>query len=114
MKIELEVYRTKDGACPYERWLHGLDAATKVRIHKAIFRMRDGNYTGCKPIKDARIKGVFERSMDFGPGWRVYYGMDGKTLVLLLTGGNKRTQARDIEKALEYWNDYKTRKDGER
>ena len=114
MKVELEVYRTKDGVCPYERWLHGLSVATKVRIHKAIFRMRDGNFTGCKPIKDTRIKGVFERSMDFGPGWRVYYGLDGKTLVLLLTGGNKRTQARDIEKALEYWNDYKTRKDGER
>ena len=110
MKINLEMYRTQNGSCPYEEWFNELDAETAVRIGRSIFRMKDGNFSGCKSIKDGHVKGVFERAMDFGPGWRVYYGRDGGTLVLLLTGGNKKSQRRDIEKALEYWKDYKTRK----
>ena len=110
MKISLEMYRTQNGSCPYEEWFNELDAETAVRIGRSIFRMKDGNFSGCKPIKDGHVKGVFERTMDFGPGWRVYYGRDGETLVLLLTGGSKKSQRRDIEKAFEYWKDYKARK----
>jgi len=114
MKIELEMYRTKGGSCPYEEWFLGLDAATAVRIDRSVFRMKSRNFADCKPIKDTHVKGVFERVMDFGPGWRVYYGRDGDKLVLLLTGGSKKSQKRDIDKALEYWKDYKARKESQK
>ena len=65
-----------------------------------------------KPIADSKIKGVRERRIDFGPGYRVYFGRDGEKLVILLTGGNKKSQKRDVSKALEYWKDYKARKGG--
>jgi putative addiction module killer protein len=54
--------------------------------------------------------GVCELRIDYGPGYRVYYGQDGEALILLLCGGDKRTQAKDIEKAHGYWKDYKARK----
>lgn len=99
-----------NGSCPYMEWYERLDDHTAMRIHKAVSRMESGNFSGCKPIKDNDVKGVFEKTMDFGPGWRVYYGLDGKTIVLLLVGGNKQTQGRDIAAALGYWKDYKARK----
>ena len=58
MKIELEMYRTKDGGCPYEEWFAGLDAATAVRIDRSVFRMKSGNFVDCKPIKDSRERSV--------------------------------------------------------
>ena len=51
--------------------------------------------------------GVYELRIDFGPGYRVYYGLDGDVVVLLLSGGDKSTQAKDIKQAKEYWNEYK-------
>jgi putative addiction module killer protein len=53
--------------------------------------------------------GIYELRVDYGPGYRVYYAQDGATVILLLCGGTKRTQANDIEKARAYWKDYKTR-----
>ena len=76
--------------------------------------MGDGNFAECKPIKNERVKGVFERVVDFGAGWRVYFGKDGDTVVVLLLGGKKKTQKRDIDKSLEYWSDYKKRKGGQK
>ena len=111
MKIVLEMYVKVDGGCPYEEWHDSLDAQTASRIDRSVFRMKNGNFAGCKPIKNERVKGVFERTIDFGPGWRVYYGMDGNTVVVLLIGGNKKSQTSDIAKALGYWTDYKTRKE---
>jgi putative addiction module killer protein len=57
---------------------------------------------------------VFEYRIDFGPGYRVYFGQDGQTLVILLTGGTKKRQQRDIDDARTYWNDYKKSKRGRR
>jgi len=114
MKMKLEIYHTTDGASPYEEWHESLEAQTACRIDRAIFRMGDGNFAECKPIKNDRVKGVFERVIDFGPGWRVYFGKDGNTIVVLLLGGKKKSQRRDIDKALEYWSDYKKRKEREK
>ena len=112
MKFELQNYLTLTGESPVEDWFMSLDAQTAQRIHRSLDQLKRGNFTGCKPIADSRIKGVRERRIDFGPGYRVYFGRDGETLVILLTGGNKKSQKRDIAKALDYWKDYKTRKGG--
>ena len=110
MAFNLQIYHLADGSSPYEEWFNGLDAVTARRIDDSVSRMAAGNFCNCKPIESSTVNGVFERTLDFGPGWRVYYGRDGATVVLLLTGGSKRTQRRDIARALSLWQDFKTRK----
>ena len=112
MKFELQNYLTLTGENPVESWFMSLDAQTAQRIHRSLDQLKQGNFIGCKPIADAKVKGVRERRIDFGPGYRVYFGRDGEKLVILLTGGNKKSQKRDVSKALEYWKDYKARKGG--
>jgi len=72
--------------------------------------MEQGNLSNVKPVGE----GVLEYRLDFGPGYRVYFGRDGDVLVILLTGGTKKRQQRDIEDARAYWRDYKDRKRGRR
>ncbi|MCD9005689.1 type II toxin-antitoxin system RelE/ParE family toxin [Luteimonas sp. XNQY3] len=97
---------TPDGRCPFGDWLSGLrDRQARIRILGRLDRMRAGLRGDWKAVG----KGVFELRVDHGPGYRVYCGQDGETLVLLLCGGDKRTQARDIEIAHDYWQDYKAR-----
>jgi putative addiction module killer protein len=72
-------------------------------ILKKVKRIALGNFGDTKSLGD----GVYELRIDIGPGYRVYYGLDGKTVVLLLSGGDKSTQIKDIKQAKEYWNDYK-------
>ena len=112
MKFELQNYLTSTGENPVESWFMSLDAQTAQRIHRSLDQLKQGNFTGCKPIVDAKVKGVRERRIDFGPGYRVYFGRDGEKLIILLTGGNKKSQRRDVSKALDYWKDYKARKGG--
>ena len=114
MKFELLNYLTPAGENPVEKWFMSLDAQTAQRIHRSMDQLRQGNFTGCKPIADSKVKGVRERRIDFGPGYRVYFGRAGEKLVILLTGGNKKSQSRDVSKALEYWKDYKERKGDKR
>ena len=76
-----------------------------VRISRRIMLLERGGFGDCKPLRD----GVWELRIDYGAGYRVYYGMTGKEIVLLLCGGDKRTQSRDIEKAIAYFEDYKLR-----
>jgi putative addiction module killer protein len=82
------------------------DPVTRARIVARLDRLKAGLLGDWKSIGG----GVFELRIDVGPGFRVYYGQDGKTLILLLCGGDKRTQAKDIENAHSYWKDYKARK----
>lgn len=110
MSFNLKIYQASDGSSPYEEWFCGLDAQTARRVDANVSRMSFGNFSNCKPIVSDAVKGVFERTMDFGPGYRVYYGLDGSTVVVLLVGGSKRTQRRDIAKALSFWQDYNSRK----
>jgi len=79
-------------------------------VARAIARMEQGNLSNVKPVG----QGVLECRLDFGPGYRVYFGRDGDVLVILLTGGTKKRQQRDIEEARAYWHDYKDRKHGRR
>ena len=110
MSYEIKAFVTETGRVPYDEWFSALDAVTAQRVFRNVLRMGAGNFANCKPIESAQVKGVFERVMDFGPGYRVYYGIDGGAIILLLTGGSKRTQRSDISKALAFWKDYKNRK----
>ena len=103
---EIRHYLTASGKNPFEQWLDSLrDAKAEARIAARIARLAAGNFGDCKPLRD----GVWELRIDWGPGYRVYYAMSGRTCVLLLCGGDKRRQSADINRAVEYWNDYQRR-----
>jgi len=104
--IEIRRYVTSSGRDVFGDWLAKLrDARAQAKIAIRIDRVAAGNFGDCKPIRD----GVSELRIDWGPGYRVYYAMIGKTCVLLLAGGAKGRQSSDIERALAYWNDYRRR-----
>lgn len=103
---EVRRYRSEDGSEVITEWLAGLkDIRARARISVRIDRLAAGNFGDCKPIRD----GVSELRVDYGPGYRVYFGKLGKMIILLLCGGDKRTQDADIEKAVIYLKDYKRR-----
>jgi putative addiction module killer protein len=98
--IEVREYLTADGRSPFAVWLHELcDRQARTRIMVRLNRLRLGNFGDCKSVGE----GVFELRMPFGPGYRVYFGRDGESIVLLLCGGDKSTQSADIERAKQYW-----------
>lgn len=99
-------YLDSRGRSPFAEWLDHLsaDAAAKVRL--AVARLAQGNFSRVKGVGG----GIYEYRIDFGPGLRVYFGKDGKTLVILLAGGSKHRQDRDIHMARLRWEDYKRRK----
>jgi len=103
---EIRHYLTASGKNPFEEWLDGLrDSKAEARIAARIARLAAGNFGDCKALTD----GVWELRISWGPGYRVYYAMSGRTCVLLLCGGDKRKQSADINRAVEYWNDYQRR-----
>jgi putative addiction module killer protein len=83
-----------------------LDASAAAKVTSALARMEQGNFSSVRGVG----AGVFEYRIDFGPGYRVYFGKDGETLVILVAGGAKKRQAQDIALAHERWSDYKQRK----
>ena len=92
----------------FDKWLNGLkDRMTKQRLIVRLRKAALGNLGDVKPVGE----GVSERRIDFGPGYRVYFGQDGQRLVILLLGGTKKRQQRDIAQAKAYWRDYKQRKE---
>jgi putative addiction module killer protein len=100
---ELLNYETVDGKCPFEEWLNGLkDVSGRAIIRKRLNRVRMGNLGNTRSLGD----GVSELKIDFGPGYRVYFGEDGPRIVVLLVAGDKGSQKRDIEKAKTFWEDY--------
>jgi len=103
---EIRRYRTSDGKVVLSDWLRSLrDAKARIAIDRRIIRMELGNFGDHKFCRD----GVWEMRIDVGPGYRVYYAMAGTTVVLLLSGGDKRTQDADISRAEEYWRDWQRR-----
>ena len=103
---DLLEYQTEDGRSPYRDWFTGLsDKKTRARIDARLLRIRQGNFGDAKSVGD----GVSEHRIDVGPGYRVYFGVDGPRIVVLLIGGSNATQAKDIERAKTYWDDYQRR-----
>jgi putative addiction module killer protein len=104
--IELRYYLAFDGKSPFETWFAELDAAAAAKVAVALARLEQGNLSNAKGVGE----GVLEFRIDWGPGYRVYFGRDGDTLVILLTGGTKKRQQRDIDTAKALWVDYKRRR----
>ncbi|MBZ0257377.1 type II toxin-antitoxin system RelE/ParE family toxin [bacterium] len=100
---KIEVYTDEKGKSPFEDWLLSLDTQVQLRVVSRIDRIRDGNFGDSKSLNE----GVSELRLHFGSGYRVYYGKVGNMIVLLLCGGDKGTQRRDVKKALDYWEDFK-------
>ena len=102
---EVVAFRTHAGRVPFEEWLNDLhDKKAVARILARLARVRQGNLGDCKAVGE----GVSELRVDYGPAYRVYFGQKGRTLVVLLCGGDKRTQDRDIRLAKQYWIEFKT------
>jgi putative addiction module killer protein len=97
---------TEGGRSPFAEWFDDLDAVTAARVDRYVRRLEAGNFGAAKPLRD----GVFELRLDFGPGYRVYYGREGRTIIILLGGGSKRRQDADIAAAVERWKRYKQTK----
>ena len=97
------VYRDDQGNEPYLDWLMSLkDRKTVERIRTRVRRLEGGLYGDCEPVGD----GVYELRLFFGAGYRVYFGEDGAKIVILLSGGDKSTQKKDIKAAKAYWQEY--------
>ena len=105
MRIKISIYTTSAGKAPFKAWLNDLDVKTRAIIKTRLDRIGLGNFGDSKPIKNGG--GVKELRISYGPGYRIYYGMKGSTLVILLVGGDKKSQNRDITKAKRYWLDIK-------
>jgi len=108
--LEIRYYVAEDGSQPFAEWFENVEPVARAKVARAIARMEQGNLSNVKPVGE----GVLEYRLDFGPGFRVYFGRDGDVLVILLTSGTKKRQQRDIEDARAYWQDYKDRKRGRR
>lgn len=107
MVFELKHYTDQDGQDLFARWLDHLpDRQAKARVAVRLIRLTNGNFGDCKPVGD----GVWEARIDWGPGYRVYYALEDKRVVLLCEGGDKRTQTADIKRAIKRWNEWQQRK----
>ncbi len=106
--LEIRYYVAARGESPFAEWFAELNAAAGAKIVRALARVEQGNLSNVKSVGE----GVLEYRVDFGPGYRIYFGRDGETIIMLLTGGTKKRQQRDIDRAHAYWRDYKQGKRG--
>jgi putative addiction module killer protein len=104
--ITIREYLDPKGHSPFTRWFKGLNAPAAAKVTTSLVRIEQGNFSNTKGVG----AGVFECRIDFGPGYRVYFGKDGDALVILIGGGTKTHQSTDIQAAHECWKDYKERK----
>ncbi len=94
------------GASPFAHWFDRLDTLAAAKVATALYRLEKGNFSTVRGVGG----GVYECRINFGPGYRVYFGKDGEELIILCGGGSKKRQDADISKALACWQDYKRRK----
>ena len=104
--IEIREYVDTRGNSPFGRWFDDLDARSAARVRTALARMEAGNLSSTKGVGG----GVMEFRLHFGPGYRIYFGRDGDALIVLLGGGTKVRQHKDIQDARELWQEYRGRK----
>ena len=104
--IRIEEFVTEEDISPFRRWFDALDHRAAAWVAIAIDRLGEGNTSNAKALGE----GVSELRIDRGPGYRIYFGWDGKLLVILLGGGTKKRQQNDIRSALRHWRGYKARK----
>jgi len=99
--LKITTYTTKTGKTPFLAWQNALDVKARAIVRTRLARVSWGNFGDCKLLKNG--EGVWELRIDFGPGYRIYFGKKGATVVVLLVGGDKGSQERDIAKAKKYW-----------
>jgi putative addiction module killer protein len=104
--MDLVEYLDEKGRSPFENWFKRINAQAAAKVTTALVRLEGGNTSNAESVGG----GVYELKMDFGPGYRVYFGYDGPEVVILLAGGTKKRQDKDIETAKKRWNNYKERK----
>jgi putative addiction module killer protein len=101
---KVAIYETSDGKIPYQEWFNALrDKRTKALVLNRIDRVGLGNFGNCRSVG----LGVYELKIYHGPGIRVYFGLEGSEVVILLCGGDKSTQSKDISTAHKLWMEYK-------
>ncbi len=104
--LQVVEYLSSAGGSPFRGWFDELDAQAAAKVRVSLQRIEQGNRSNTKGVG----AGVLEYRIDFGPGYRIYFGRDGEHLVILLAGGTKKRQQNDIETAQSRWADYKRRK----
>ena len=103
--LKVVTYSTRAGKEPFTDWLEDIDIKARAIVLARIARVRLGNFGDCKLIKDGN--GILELRIRYGAGYRIYFGREGVSVILLLMGGDKGSQNRDIAKAKRYWLKYK-------
>ncbi len=104
--MQLLYYIEVTGRSPFAEWFDRLSQEAAAKVAVALKRMEQGNLSNAKAVGE----GVLEYRINFGPGYRVYFGYEGKSIVIMLAGGSKQRQQRDIAAAKRRWSDYKMRK----
>ncbi len=104
--LDVREYIDAAGRSPFTKWLRALNVHAAAKVATALERVANGNLSNVKAVGN----GVLEYKIDFGPGYRIYFGRDGGRLVILLAGGTKKRQRGDIEHAQANWADYRKRK----
>lgn len=106
VSFEIKYYVTRFGKKPFRDWLEAIkDNRMRQIISRRVYRVQSGNFGDCKSLGS----GVHEMRIHYGPGARMYFGKDKGVIIVLLCGGEKRTQKKDIKRAHEFWQDYKER-----
>ncbi len=101
---ELEFYRTQNGRTPFTEWFETIrDQKTRTSIRKRLQRLEEGNFGDFSSVGE----GIYELRLHFGPGIRIYFGVESNRIIVVLCGGDKSSQQRDIERAKFYWLEYK-------
>jgi putative addiction module killer protein len=103
MKLTIREYLKPDGRNPFRDWLAKLDVSVRARIQARVLRFEMGNLGDHKSVGG----GVWEARLTFGPGYRIYFGKDGPSIILLLLGGDKASQIKDIRQAQGFWIKYR-------
>lgn len=102
IKQQINIYAQSNGKAPFLEWLESLDNQVRYRVKERLLRVALGNFGDYKVIES----GVYELRLTFGAGYRIYFGLVGNEFVILLSGGDKSSQKKDIKKAITYWHDY--------
>lgn len=102
MALRIREYVASDGRNSFREWLETLEAAARARIQARVLRFEMGNLGDHKSVG----AGVWEARLVFGPGYRIYFGKNGQSVILLLVGGTKASQTQDIRRAQGFWRDY--------
>ena len=106
MTINVREYLDKRGESPFAHWFEGLNAIAAAKVATALYRLEQGNFSRVEGVGGV----VYECKINFGPGYRIYFGKDGELLIILLGGGSKQRQLADISATLSCWRDYQKRK----